>query len=60
MTDDDQLAGMGDAVLGVVTAHMFSADHQSAMNKAYVAAIEKANNFRPNSSKAANYSEFRA
>ena len=48
VTDDDQLNGMGDAVLGVVTAHFYSADHQSAMNKAYVAAFEKANNFRPN------------
>jgi len=48
VTDDDLLPNMGDAVLGVVTAHMYSADHPSAMNKAYVAAFEKANNFRPN------------
>ena len=48
MTDDDLLPQMGDAVLGVVTAHMYSADHPSAMNKKYVAAFEKANNFRPN------------
>jgi branched-chain amino acid transport system substrate-binding protein len=48
ITDDDELNGMGDAVLGAVTAHFYSADHQSAMNKAYVAAFEKANNFRPN------------
>jgi len=47
VTDDDQLPGMGDATIGVVTAHFYSADHQSAMNKAYVAAFEKANNFRP-------------
>jgi branched-chain amino acid transport system substrate-binding protein len=47
VTDDDQLAGMGDATIGVVTAHFYSADHNSAMNKAYVAAFEKANNFRP-------------
>jgi branched-chain amino acid transport system substrate-binding protein len=47
VTDDDQLTGMGDATIGVVTAHFYSADHQSAMNKAYVAAFEKANNFRP-------------
>ena len=39
---------MGDAAIGTVTAHMYSADHQSAMNKAYVAAFEKANHFRPN------------
>lgn len=48
VTDDDQLPGMGDATIGVVTAHFYSADHQSAKNKAYVAAFEKANNFRPN------------
>jgi branched-chain amino acid transport system substrate-binding protein len=47
VTDDDQLLNMGDATIGVVTAHFYSADHQSAMNKAYVAAFEKANNFRP-------------
>ena len=48
ITDDDQLNGMGDSVLGLVTAHMYSADHSSATNKAYVAAFTKANNFRPN------------
>jgi branched-chain amino acid transport system substrate-binding protein len=48
VTDDDLLPQMGDAVLGVVTAHMYSADHASAKNKAYIAAFEKANNFRPN------------
>src|SRR5476649_2831735 len=35
VTDDDLLPQMGDAVLGVVTAHMYSADHPSAKNKAY-------------------------
>ena len=48
VTDDDLLPGMGDAAIGTVTAHMYSADHPSAMNKAYVAAFEKANGFRPN------------
>jgi branched-chain amino acid transport system substrate-binding protein len=48
VTDDDLLPGMGDAAIGTVTAHMYSADHPSAMNKVYVAAFEKANNFRPN------------
>jgi branched-chain amino acid transport system substrate-binding protein len=48
VTDDDLLPQMGDAVLGVVTAHIYSADHPSDMNKKYVAAFEKANNFRPN------------
>ncbi len=48
VTDDDLLPQMGDAVVGVVTAHMYSADHPSAMNKKYVEAFTKANNFRPN------------
>jgi branched-chain amino acid transport system substrate-binding protein len=48
VTDDDLLNGMGDAVLGAVTAHLYSADHDSAKNKAYVEAFKKANNFRPN------------
>jgi branched-chain amino acid transport system substrate-binding protein len=48
VTDDDQLNGMGDAAIGTVTAHMYSADHDSPMNEAYVAAFEKANGFRPN------------
>ena len=48
VTDDDLLPGMGDAAIGTVTAHMYSADHPSAKNKAYVAAFEKTNNFRPN------------
>jgi branched-chain amino acid transport system substrate-binding protein len=48
VTDDDLLPGMGDAAIGTVTAHFYSADHGSAKNKAYVAAFQKANNFRPN------------
>ena len=48
VTDDDLLPGMGDAAIGTVTAHLYSADHPSAMNKAYVADFEKANGFRPN------------
>ena len=48
VTDDDLLPSMGDAVIGAVTAHLYSADHDSAKNKAYVAAFQKANNFRPN------------
>jgi branched-chain amino acid transport system substrate-binding protein len=40
---------MGDAVIGTVTAHFYSADHNSAANKAFVAAFEKANGgMRPN------------
>jgi branched-chain amino acid transport system substrate-binding protein len=40
---------MGDQVLGATTAHIYSAAHPSAANKAYVAAFEKANGgMRPN------------
>jgi branched-chain amino acid transport system substrate-binding protein len=35
-------------MLGVITAHNYSAAHDSAMNKKYVAEFKKANNFRPN------------
>ena len=49
VTDDDLVNGMGDPVVGTVTAHIYSADHDSAANKAFVAAFEKANNgMRPN------------
>jgi branched-chain amino acid transport system substrate-binding protein len=48
LTDDDELNGLGDQMIGIVTAHHYSAAHESAMNKAYVAAFTKANNFRPN------------
>ena len=49
VTDDDVLNGMGDQVIGTVTAHFYSADHDSALNKTYVSAFEKANDgMRPN------------
>jgi branched-chain amino acid transport system substrate-binding protein len=48
VTDDDLLPNMGDAAVGTVTAHFYSADHNSPKNKAYVEAFTKANNFRPN------------
>jgi branched-chain amino acid transport system substrate-binding protein len=49
VTDDDLLNGMGDQVIGAVTAHMYSAAHPSAKNKAYVAAFKQANGgLRPN------------
>jgi branched-chain amino acid transport system substrate-binding protein len=48
VTDDDLLNGMGDQVIGTVTAHMYSAYHPSPLNKEYVAAIRRANNMRPN------------
>ncbi len=48
IVDDNDLPGMGDSMLGVVTAGIYSAAHNSAMNKEYVEAFKKANNFRPN------------
>jgi branched-chain amino acid transport system substrate-binding protein len=47
--DDDLINSMGDAVIGTVTAHIYSADHNSPVNKAFVEAFEKANDgMRPN------------
>jgi branched-chain amino acid transport system substrate-binding protein len=49
VTDDDLLPQMGDATLGAVTTHHYSAAHDSPENKAFVAAFEKANSgMRPN------------
>ena len=45
--DDDLLNGMGDAALGAVTAHLYSAAHPSAMNKDFVAAYRNAFGTRP-------------
>jgi len=49
LTDDDQLPGMTDAALGIVTTHHYSALHDSPLNKAYRA------NFQAVYSKRANY-----
>ena len=43
ITDDDVLADMGDAALGVITSHHYSAAHPSAMNRKFVDGIMKAN-----------------
>jgi branched-chain amino acid transport system substrate-binding protein len=49
VTDDDLVNGMGDAIIGTITAHFYSADHPSAVNKAFVTAFKKANDgLRPN------------
>lgn len=49
VTDDDLLPAIGDAALGAVTTHHYSAAHESPENKAFVAAFETANNgMRPN------------
>ena len=47
LTDDDDLNNMGDQMLGMITAGPYSAAHDSELNKTYVAAIQKANGFRP-------------
>ena len=47
LTDDDDLNNMGDQMLGMITAGPYSATHDSALNKSYVAGIQKANGFRP-------------
>jgi branched-chain amino acid transport system substrate-binding protein len=47
--DDDILNDMGDAVLGAVTSHHYSAAHDSAENRAYVEAFRAvAPTMRPN------------
>jgi branched-chain amino acid transport system substrate-binding protein len=49
VTDDDILNDMGDAALGVVTSHHYSASHKSALNQKFVEAFGKANKgMRPN------------
>jgi branched-chain amino acid transport system substrate-binding protein len=45
--DDDLLNGMGDAALGTVTAHLYSAAHPSAMNRDFVASYKKEFGNRP-------------
>jgi branched-chain amino acid transport system substrate-binding protein len=47
LTDDDQLNSMGDQMIGMITAHDYSAAHDSPLNKKYVEEFRKANNFRP-------------
>jgi branched-chain amino acid transport system substrate-binding protein len=48
LTDDDELPGMTDAMLGIVTALHYSALHDSPLNKAYVKDFEAAYGKRPN------------
>ena len=45
--DDDLLNNMGDAALGTVTAHMYSAAHNSPMNKSFVTAYRAMFGSRP-------------
>ncbi len=49
LPDDDQLDGMGDVVIGLISTHHYSAAHPSPENKAFVDAYVKANpGQRPN------------
>jgi branched-chain amino acid transport system substrate-binding protein len=48
LTDDDELPGMTDAMLGIITAHHYSALHDTALNKAFVKDFEAAYGKRPN------------
>jgi len=56
VTDDDILNTIGDVALGLVTAHHYSASHDSPENKAFVDAFKKANGgLRPNFMGVAGY-----
>ena len=49
ITEDDIVNRIGDAGLGVITSHHYSAAHDSPQNKAFVAEFKKANGgMRPN------------
>src|SRR5580700_10147478 len=48
IVDDDDLPTTGDALLGVVTAGIYSAAHPSQLNKDYAAAYKKATGHRAN------------
>ena len=48
VTDDDILNDMGDVALGVVNTMHYSAAHDSALNREYVAAMRKTGNLRAN------------
>jgi branched-chain amino acid transport system substrate-binding protein len=49
LTEDDIVNQIGDAALGIVTSHHYSADHDSPENKAFLAEFRKANGgLRPN------------
>ena len=48
VTDDDLLPNMGDAMIGTITAHFYSAAHSSPTNRAFVEAFQKLHGWRPN------------
>jgi len=55
LTPDDDLPTMPDAMLGLITAHHYSASHDSALNKTYVSAFQKAYGHRPSFHSVAGY-----
>jgi branched-chain amino acid transport system substrate-binding protein len=48
LSDDEALQNMGDAMLGTVTAHFYSASHASALNKAFTEAYRQEAKARAN------------
>jgi branched-chain amino acid transport system substrate-binding protein len=48
LSDDEALQNMGDAMLGTVTAHFYSASHASALNKAFTVAFQQEAKARAN------------
>jgi branched-chain amino acid transport system substrate-binding protein len=59
MTDDDLLNPMGDAALGIITAHQYSVAHASTVNAAFVAGFKKFTGTRPNFMSVAVYDGMR-
>ncbi len=47
LCDDDSLNNAGDQMIGLITAGPYSAAHDSALNKTYVADFQKINGERP-------------
>lgn len=55
LTDDDDLPEMTDAALGIITAHHYSALHDSPLNRAFVEEFREAFGKRPNYHSVAAY-----
>ena len=55
LTDDEALSNMGDAMMGAVTAHFYSAAHPSALNKAFADEYQKDSYARANFMAASGY-----
>jgi branched-chain amino acid transport system substrate-binding protein len=55
LTDDDELPGMTDAVLGIVTAYHYSAVHDSPINKSFVTSFKNSYGKRPNAVAVSGY-----